>query len=208
MRQVLKNMLFQQANLFPAEIKIKPLKSTKKKALLKRSLNEQPEEEEEGEEIQWAEEEEATRPVFEVRYTVSAEKHVPSFQAETLVLEARKRVSLTEDACSPLCFVSSRITTMLEEEEDDERRWKRSECTACFCPLRRKQASGIFICIRLLQYPIPPWGEHDVHQQNAWKVDAACTHMRTELYVKMRDALPNSLQEGHVAPAANEKSTG
>lgn len=34
----------------------------------------------------------------EMRYTVSVEKHGPSFQAETLVLEAKKRVSLTEDA--------------------------------------------------------------------------------------------------------------
>lgn len=49
-------------------------------------------------------------------------------------------------------------------------------------------------------------GGHDAHQQNAWKVDAACTHMRTELYARMREALPNSLQEGRVAPApANEK---
>lgn len=31
-------------------------------------------------------------------------------------------------------------------------------------------------------------GGHDEHQQNARKVDTACTHMRTELYVRMRDS--------------------
>lgn len=34
----------------------------------------------------------------EMRYTVSVEKHGPSFQEETRLLEAEKRVLLIEDA--------------------------------------------------------------------------------------------------------------
>lgn len=41
-------------------------------------------------------------------------------------------------------------------------------------------------------------GEHDEHQQNAWKVELACAHMRTELYMRMRDSLSRSLREGRV----------
>lgn len=39
-------------------------------------------------------------------------------------------------------------------------------------------------------------GEHDEHQQNAWKVDMACTHMRTEPDVRMCGCLSGSLREG------------
>lgn len=75
------------------------------------------------------------------------------------------------------------------------RRRKRSECTVhciqvdTFVP--SDEGSQLdFICLRLLQCQIPPGrgGGHDEHQQNARKVDTACTHMRTELYVRMRDS--------------------
>lgn len=126
MLQMVKKIRYQWSYQLPARYKMPPRGWS---PVLMRSLNELPEEEEEG--IQWAEEEEGSQAdIPEMWYTVAvSETQHPALQANSLAVEDQSWSRQRREPCcwkmqpafSPLCFVSARITTVEEERRSEER---------------------------------------------------------------------------------------